>query len=365
MVFGFSHIRTVVLSLSKQTSHIAEFHLLYESWRFIQIFSPLSEQVIIDLIVFCEFPSCYQLPVSCIPLPDGHQLNLVPDCYYQRLDHHIVWDWKDYLYMTSIAFMLTSQYRKATNHYRWILRVDQDALLSPGLFFGLLRKHPHKLLRMQFGGIGHGTEFTNNRLRLIAKKLGYKHMGIHNLCSTWLVNPQDSIRIANLTTQIGRYLLQNEFGHHIPGIEDLPEIGEWPKWWRGVTSLYAAEIAINHIYSSTLDHRHEASVLDHPSDSQQSLWNTWHIHCLHNPSYFAKFRHRDDLYRFLRRSQNKRIQVISDYYSAEVIFKKIIEEFNYIHIRNGSIGGDVTIRDYATVLAWRKAYAATGAINLP
>jgi len=208
----------VVLSLAKQTSHIAEFHLLYESWRFIQIFSPLSEQVIVDLIVFCEFPSCYQLPAACIPLPYDHKLNMIPDCFYHKLDDQIVWDWKDYLYMTSIAFMLTPHYRQAAINYQWILRVDQDALLSPGLLFGLIQKHPVKLLHMQFGGLGHGTEFTNARLRMIAKKLGYTHIGIHNLCSTWLVNPHDSIRIANLTTHVGRYLLKNEFGQNVPGI---------------------------------------------------------------------------------------------------------------------------------------------------
>ncbi|CAF1559470.1 unnamed protein product, partial [Rotaria sordida] len=48
-------------------------------------------------------------------------------------------------------------------------------------------------------------------------------------------------------------------------IEDLPDIGEWPKWWRDVTSLYAAEIAINHIYSSTLGHQHQSNALDHAS----------------------------------------------------------------------------------------------------
>ncbi|CAF1107437.1 unnamed protein product [Adineta ricciae] len=354
----------VVLSLSKKASHIAEFHLLYESWRFIQTFSPLSEQIVVDLIVFCEFPSCYQLPASCIPHSHPYHLSQIYSCYYHKLDHHIVSDWKDYLYMTSIAFMLTPNYREAVTKYQWVLRVDQDALLSPGLFLGFLGKHPYQLSRMQFGALGHGTEFTNQRLRMIAQKLGYKHVGVHNLCSTWLVTPKDSIKIANLTTQIGRYLLDNEFGRHVPGIEDLPAIGEWPKWWRGVTSLYAAEIAINHIYSSTLTHQHEAPVLDHPADSQLSLWLAWHIHCLHNPSYFSKFQHQDDLYNFLQRSKTKRIQLITNYYSVEKIFKQVFDEFYQIHFKNRSLVGEVTVRDYVTVLAWRKAYAATGAINL-
>ncbi|CAF0865782.1 unnamed protein product [Rotaria sp. Silwood1] len=199
---------------------------------------------------------------------------------------------------------------------------------------------------------------------MISKKLGYKHVGVHNLCSTWLVSPQDSIRIANLTIHIGRYLLQNEFGRHISGLEDLPTIGEWPKWWRGVTSLYAAEIAINHIYSSTLGHQHESSVLDHPADSQSSLWNAWHIHCLHNPTYFSKFRHRDDLYYFLRYSQARRIRIIKNYYSVELIVRRLINQFEAMYTRNETVQEKITVRDYVTVLAWRKAYAATGAINL-
>ena len=207
----------VALSLSKQTPHIAEFHLLYDSWRFIQNFSPLSKQVLIDLIVFCENPSYYQLPSSCVSLSHYKNLDFINKCLYHKLDDNIVQEWQDYLYMTSIAFMLTEEYRKIIFNYQWVLRVDQDALLSPALLIGLLEKHRIKLHNMQFGGVGHGIDFTHSRLEVIAKKLGYKHLGIHNLCSTWLVHPQDSIDIANLTTKIGRHFLKNEFGSRVPG----------------------------------------------------------------------------------------------------------------------------------------------------
>jgi hypothetical protein len=54
-------------------------------------------------------------------------------------------------------------------------------------------------------------------LRDIAKKFGYNHGAIHNLCSGWLVSPQDSIKLANLTTRIGKHLLEQEFGPNVPG----------------------------------------------------------------------------------------------------------------------------------------------------
>jgi hypothetical protein len=44
--------------------------------------------------------------------------------------------------------------------------------------------------------------------------------------------------------------------------------------------------------------------------------------------------------------------------------KKVVDEFRLIQNNNGKITGIISVRDYVTALAWQKAYAATGAINL-
>ena len=206
-----------VLSLSSQTSHIAEFHLLYDSWRFLQNFSPLSHPVVVDLIVFCEQPSCHLLPSACLHLSYKIQPNVIAQCYYEKLSPYIIEQWRTYLVMTSVAFMLTKEYQRAIVNYQWILRIDQDAIISPGLLYGLMKKHPRPLYNMQFGAAGHGIEFTHNRLKKIAAKLGYNHSGIHTLCSTWLVRATDSIPLANLTTIIGKHFIENEFGTNVSG----------------------------------------------------------------------------------------------------------------------------------------------------
>ena len=82
------------------------------------------------MIVFCENPSCYQLPSSCLPLNTKKDFDTQNKCYYQILDKSIVEEWRHYLYMTSIAFMLTNEYHKGTIDYQWILRVDQDAVFD-------------------------------------------------------------------------------------------------------------------------------------------------------------------------------------------------------------------------------------------
>jgi len=353
----------VVLSLANDLSHIAEFHLLYESWRFIQNFSPLSDGVLIDLIVFCEQPSCSRLPSSCLPLSTQTHLDRTSKCFYEELKVEIVDEWRNYLYMTSIAFMLTEEYRRSIKFYQWILRVDQDALLSPALYFGLKQQHSIPLYKMQFGGIPHGIEFTDQRLKEIAHKLGYKHAGVHNLCSTWLVSPNDSIQLANLTTKIGKHFLLNEFGRHVQGLEDIPNEGEWPKWWFGVISLYAADIAINHFYFYQLTSQHGTEALDHAADSTSSIWSAWQIHCLHNPQPFSKFEHRDHLNAFLNKTSEEQTEMAKNIEQTQLILTKTIDEYHQFDQRKRQFTGTVTVRDYVTALAWQKAYSATGAIS--
>jgi hypothetical protein len=118
-------------------------------------------------------------------------MNRSRNLFYEELDSEVVKEWKDYFYITSIAFMLTKQYRHIFK-YQWILRVDQDADLTPALIVGLLQKHPVKLYDMQFGDVGHGTDFTLQRLRKIR-------------ILSFLIHSKDSIEISNLTMRIGRY----------------------------------------------------------------------------------------------------------------------------------------------------------------
>jgi hypothetical protein len=112
-------------------------------------------------------PSCSQLPSACLPLSYNTKIESISKCFYEELDPKIVNEWQDYLYMASIAFMLTKQYRQTIFKYQWILRVDQDAVLTPALIVGLLQNQSIKLSDMQFGDVGHGTDFTHKRLRKI------------------------------------------------------------------------------------------------------------------------------------------------------------------------------------------------------
>ena len=45
-----------------------------------------------------------------------------------------------------------------------------------------------------------------------------------------------------------RYLLEEEFGSIKPGLEAWGPEGNWPTWWRGVASVYAANLAAHTLF---------------------------------------------------------------------------------------------------------------------
>jgi hypothetical protein len=148
----------------------------------------------------------------------------------------------------------------------------------------------------------------------------------------------------------------------------LPDEGDWPKWWRAVTSLYAADIAINHFYFSKLGRQHGSPAIDHPSFSTSSIWDAWHIHCLHNNDYFSKFSHHNELRSFLSVSQAERIEKKLNVTVTQTILNDLMTEYRLLEVNSGNFGieniGKVSVRDYARALAWQKAYSGTGAINM-
>ena len=62
-------------------------------------------------------------------------------------------------------------------------------------------------------------------------------------CSCVHHHPQDRRRSC-----LCRYLLEQEFGSDKPGLEQWGAGGNWPEWWRGVASVYAANLAAHVVF---------------------------------------------------------------------------------------------------------------------
>ena len=68
-------------------------------------------------------------------------------------------------------------------------------------------------------------------------------------------------------------------------VEFRDDPGSWPKWSRGVASMYASEIALNH-WAPDLDGPTE--LLDHQSSSPCSVNEYPHVHCWHGDDAYSK-----------------------------------------------------------------------------
>jgi len=158
-----------------------------------------------------------------------------------------------------------------------------------------------------------GGDFTRQRLIDIATKIGYRHRKSHNLGSTWFGDPQIMIDLVKIVERAGKHILENEFG---PEVENV-----WPKWWKGVTSMYAQEIAINDRLEEDQVEINFDSV-DVNSNSNRPLADAYHIHVwpgVPKGDYFDKYQ-QYKIEDFPRDKLN--ITIIKDYCMAMFFYGK-------------------------------------------
>ncbi|MGL4798774.1 MAG: DUF7164 domain-containing protein, partial [Cellulosilyticaceae bacterium] len=84
--------------------------------------------------------------------------------------------------------------------------------------------------------------------------------------------------VSELTMKVGEYIYTNLFQHATT---------DWPSWFKGVTSMYASEIAVNHLVPEI---HIDPSRLDCSSTLTESIHLHPHIHCWHTNELFSKFK---------------------------------------------------------------------------
>ena len=216
--------------------------------------------------------------------------------------------------------------------YKYVLRTDYDVFLSPALFFW------RPIYSIMTGKGGYSADFNTKRLKLISQKLNMKHVGVHNVGSTWFGQTEVLIKLSKKTLEMTANIFLNEFNPKLPGLEKINFTksieGEWPTWWRPVSSLYGAELSLNHLVENfSVSHKGE---MDTPSCSEKLIWETPHIHCWHDDCEFQKFE-------FIKNLAN----LIDGKNSIHGnVAHRIIENSYEKDIRN------MTIKQYSTYIAW-------------
>jgi hypothetical protein len=176
--------------------------------------------------------------------------------------------WKGYHFVNSISCLVIHE--KFLSRYKYILKTDCDVFLTQNF-----KNFWPKILYTGTGGYVN-DEDVKKRLKDISKKKGYKHQGKFNVGATWYGDGNLILNVSKLTLKILENILNNNFK-----IE-----GKWPGWYRGVASMYASEIAVNHL----VENFEISKLFDGRSDSdiEWKKSGVYHIHCWHCDNIYSK-----------------------------------------------------------------------------
>jgi len=178
--------------------------------------------------------------------------------------------WKGYHFVNSINCLVTN--RDVLSKYEYILKTDCDVFITENF----LNFFP-TVFQTGTGGYINNDDDVKKRLKKIAQTKGYRHQGKHDVGATWYGKSEQILESCALTMNI----LENILGENFKDGE-----GNWPGWYRGVASMYASEIAVNHL----IDNFNISGLFDGKSDTEKS-WRSdgvYHIHCWHTDNVYSK-----------------------------------------------------------------------------
>jgi hypothetical protein len=168
----------------------------------------------------------------------------------------------DFLLMPSAWFVVK---------YTYLMKTDLDTFLTPAFARWLPAT-------FYVGKAGYAFMFdTQQRIHAWSERLGYRHRGIHQLGATWYGPPDLVLVAARIAANVTMVLHAQAF------TEGAKDEG-WPRWHRGVSSMYAQEIAINAIVPEA----QPTDMMDHPSMDAASINTIYHIHCWQGDGFFSK-----------------------------------------------------------------------------
>ncbi|MFC0142130.1 hypothetical protein ACFFJN_19470 [Erwinia mallotivora] len=256
----------VMVYVDFSSAMLEEFTWLYKSW----IYSGCYRQS--DLLVV-HHPDCEKY------LPKDPGIILVP-----RMPTAVAGSpFENYRYFNSIGCLSGEPVDAVARQYDFLLRTDADVFLTRHLAD----------FRPSFPVFGRGLYHYDEDFRQKMLRFCQRHGVEHHYrfgCGHSLLAPTE-IMLPFLRRQI--YWCQRLLEEFSP---DSANWGKWPGWYRGVSTMYAAEIAANENYWQMLHHGRER-ILDVECDLDQALdAMTYHIHAVHTYNYFSKFRLREGRY---------------------------------------------------------------------
>jgi len=241
--------RAVVVFVEDKRPLKLQFKCLYTSYKYINSTDT-------DLVVFGTKSALKWVPNDCIKV--NYEILKKPPAFL------------NYRFINSISCVIGKE-ADFLDNYDLILRTDADTFLTPAW-----NSFYPQVYTVGQGGYANDKEVKEN-LNQVADHFGLRHQGIHNLGATHYGSAKLVRKVCDLAVSIAKYLLTEEF---------KDDEGAWPGWYKGVTTMYSCELAINHLVD---EFKIAGDKLDYGSAASDSITKHPHIHCWHTNNMFSKF----------------------------------------------------------------------------
>lgn len=185
-----------------------------------------------------------------------------------------------YPFINSIACLSGPHVEPVARRYSHLLRTDADVFLTRHLtdFRPVSAIHGR--------GLYHRTAEFREGMLDFCRRHGIVHRN-HFGCGHSLLAPTELVLHMVARQTYWTEVVLKDFGDN-PGV--------WPGWFRGVATMYAAEIVCNEMWVDYLYNGRER-VLDFESYGICEIDKmVYHIHAIHTDDYFSKFRYRKGEY---------------------------------------------------------------------
>ena len=330
----------VVMYIPNSDVHARQFlAFLFASWRYMvdyedKLFksTPKKEMNLLDILAFCHPDICPHFKEVCTVIKDLKEVHYTTEqsCWavVQPFETEI-----KYTPLNSYIMFKRKDVDELPKKYKYILRTDADVFLSPPLFVLKPKKN------FLFGQGGYSDPFNMERLKMIAKKIGFTHRGVHHVGSTMCGETNKFIEIADKAYNATKHMFLNEFDPKMPGLESINFTsnieGEWIRWWRPVSSMYGGELAVNDAIPDISMEKNKGQ-FDSSSCSTDPIWKTNHIHCWHDACHFSKFEFDGFMYQLLH----------NDDKVDNKLTREIVQSSLYKDVRM------MTIKEYSSYIAY-------------
>lgn len=235
---------------------IEEFSWLWKTWNLWELYNEY------DIVAYCN-------PSAIIKLPQHNNFIKKPMVSLKETDEF----WKDYGFVNSFAmFNSDIEVEWIKSRYDYILKTDSDVFLTKHIK-GI---NPNRTL-IGSGGympidIEKKQEIISN-IERISKSIGANDMGFNHVGASIFGKTDVVLTIVREHYNVTKLILKTEWNNGI---------GEWPGWYRGVSSMYAIHIVVNHYCSPfnillyALDALCDSNIIDN---------TTYHIHAWHGMEF--------------------------------------------------------------------------------